>query len=76
MADDTEAPVNRGLFYEMLHDLLRLMPGSAEHKAEVAASIGQHQAEHDEAAQLGQDIADTEAAPAPAITPVQEGAQP
>jgi hypothetical protein len=74
MADDSAAPVSRGLFYELIHDLAALLPGSAEHKAEVAASIDAHQAEHDAAAQLGDDIADTEAPGAPA-TPVQEGTQ-
>jgi hypothetical protein len=47
MAEDEAVPVTRGLFYELLHDLAGLLPGSAEHKAEVAASIDQHQAEHD-----------------------------
>jgi hypothetical protein len=50
MADDDAAPVSRDLFYELIHDLAALLPGSAEHKAEVAASIDAHQAEHDEAA--------------------------
>jgi hypothetical protein len=45
--DEEPRPVVRALFYELLHDLAALLPGSAEHKAEVAASIDQHQAEHD-----------------------------
>lgn len=72
MAEDNDTPpVSRALFYELLHDLLGLLPGSAAHKAEVAASIDLHKGEHDAAAQLGRDIAETEAAPAPVTT--QEG---
>jgi hypothetical protein len=58
---DNDTPVSRGLFYELIHDLAALLPGSAEHKADVAASIDLHQADHDSAARLGHDIADTEA---------------